>query len=739
MDAYVRKLLNKERAEVLYLGVITLLAIAVRILVRSFVAEDWSVYWSSWLAQLETGGFAALKDDFYDYAPPVMYLLYLITLLPVNAMTAFKGICCMLEIIGAVVIAKTVFVCTKSREKAVFSYGVFLFLPTVILNAAVWSQCDIIYTLLLLCSVYFLIQDKTWRGMWFYGAAFAVKLQTLFIFPFLVILWVQKKVQIKHFLTIPVMYLLGILPAYLAGRPFLELLGIYAFQGSKDRWSLSIKFPNIYQIIGNNYFLDEYVSAGMYLILGILMLTLFWMAYQKVQVTKEYIILMVVFFGMLTTYFIPHMHERYLYLTDAFLLIYVLIRVRRFPLFLGSTFLTVIGYAQYLTKKEPYLPYGVLAFVQLGILIVIGLDLYHFPKGELEQTEEIEPKKRIDDLLRGLLFQKIQIGRWQFTFLEGLLAVCITGVGYLLRTPFETGLPHWAYLLAEWYLAVAAAVLVWRYTANRKKALGTYGILIILPVIIAEGTILRGDACVGCVWFLSALLFLGKGEKEEHPWLFTAVTAGLLLWSVRYIGILFACLVLWQQQKLKSEQVLLLGAAGGIRFLYSYQAWIGARYTLTTFHWANIYEIVGRESVQGQQIDPISLVGLFLTLGIVVLLLYLFSLYPWKSKKMQESEVLLRLFLFFGLLAGYFLPYMDQSYGYLYCVLSVIYLMLAPGDFWVPMLLEIIAYAGYQEAFHHASMMSMTVFAVMQFLVIGYLGTRLLEDAGVLCVWRQKN
>jgi hypothetical protein len=232
--------------------------------------------------------------------------------------------------------------------------------------------------------------------MWFYGAAFAVKLQTLFIFPFLVILWVRRKVDLKHFLTIPVMYLVGILPAWIAGRPFMELLGIYAFQGSKDRWSLSIKFPNIYQIIGNNFFLDEYVSAGMYLILGILMLVMFYMAYQKVRVTKEYVILMIVFFGMLTTYFLPHMHERYLYLTDAFLLIYVLIRVQRFPWFVMASFLTVVGYGQYLTKQTPTVAYGVLAFLQLLLLVRIGLDLYgYFHDPAYQLAEHVEEERRI--------------------------------------------------------------------------------------------------------------------------------------------------------------------------------------------------------------------------------------------------------------------------------------------------------------------------------------------------------
>ena len=44
---------------------------------------------------------------------------------------------------------------------------------------------------------------------------------------------------------------------------------------------------------------------------------------------------------------------------------------------------------------------------------------------------------RVDDLLRGLLFQRFRVGAVSFDFLEGLLAVCITGAAYLLRTPFE--------------------------------------------------------------------------------------------------------------------------------------------------------------------------------------------------------------------------------------------------------------------------------------------------------------
>ena len=397
MDAYVRDWLKKDRhTEYLLIGVLTVLAVLVGISMRTFVSDDWVIFWDDWFFHLESKGFAALADDFYDYAPPMLYLLYLITLLPVNYMTAFKGFCCLLDFAGAAAVAGLVWNGTQNRKRAVFAYGIFLFLPTVILNGAAWCQCDIIYTLFILLCVSFLLRGKTWTGMWFYGAAFAIKLQSLFIFPFLVILWVRRKVDLKHFVTLPVMYMLGILPAWLAGRPFSELLDIYVAQGTQDAWSLSIKFPNVYQIIGNDFFLDEYMGAGMYLILGILMMVLFWMAYQKVRVTKEYVILLILFFGILTTYFLPHMHERYLYLTDAFLLVYGMIRLRRFPLLVLAAFNGIAGYAQYLTKQTPLVPYGVLAFFQLGILIVLGLDLYRFPVYEKDRQElDLQEEGRI--------------------------------------------------------------------------------------------------------------------------------------------------------------------------------------------------------------------------------------------------------------------------------------------------------------------------------------------------------
>ena len=108
-------------------------------------------------------------------------------------------------------------------------------------------------------------------------------------------------------------------------------------------------------------------------------------------------------------------------------------------------------------------------------------------------------------------------------------------------------------------------------------------------------------------------------------------------------------------------------------------------------------------------------------------------------KREQKGLHLLRLFLFCVLFTGYVLPYMDQSYGYLPCVLAILYMMTAPGEFLTPLLLQIVAFAGYQECFNGESMMPMAVFAVLQLLVILWLGAELLRDAGMgNYIWKRK-
>lgn len=390
MDNFLRGLMSKkvkigsvtlDFLDLLLLFGISVAGFLIRYVFRLIVTDDWKIFWGPWIDTLKEGGFKALSTDFYDYAPPFMYILYFISKLPIDSMIAYKVISCIFDFFAALVASAIIYNVTKSKTRAIGVYSIFMIMPTLVANSALWAQCDIIYATFVLLSIYFIFKDKPNLAFIFYGIAFAFKLQTLFIFPLFIILWAKNRVQIRHFLWIIVMYFIGILPAWLAGRPLRELINIYVAQGTQDAYSLSLKWSNIYQIYGPTFFIKEYEKAGIWLILGILMLLMFYMALKKYEMNKEFILLVGFFFAMVTAYFLPHMHERYGYLADILAVLYAFTTVKRFYYPLIHMMLSLSAYMEYLsyTFAGP-IPYY--SFVELGLIILAGLEIYFAMSGK---------------------------------------------------------------------------------------------------------------------------------------------------------------------------------------------------------------------------------------------------------------------------------------------------------------------------------------------------------------------
>ncbi|MEQ2471540.1 hypothetical protein [Laedolimicola intestinihominis] len=398
MNSFLKKR-GLNRMDLCYLAALTLIGLGIRVILRVVITDDWLMYWDPWISDLKEMGFSYLATDRYDYTPTFVYILWAISRLPINPMTAYKGLHCVLDFVAAGILGKMIWKVTRSKRKGILSYGLFLVVPTIWANSALWAQCDIIFMTFLLLCFYYLFEDRPCKAMFFYGMAFVFKLQSLFIFPFLVILWVNKKVDLKHFLWIPALYFLSIVPAWIAGRPLMDLINIYMAQGAQDVWSLSIKWPNIYQIIGNQFFLLEYTSAGTWLILGILMVILYAMAQKRYRITNEFIVQMALFFAILTPWFLPHMHERYGCVADILAIIYAMMNTKKFyfPLVqILVSFNSYMAYLSHLGSDEPTIYYGVWAIAELGLLVLVGLDIWHYmrnPENQIPMEQETVKKE----------------------------------------------------------------------------------------------------------------------------------------------------------------------------------------------------------------------------------------------------------------------------------------------------------------------------------------------------------
>jgi Gpi18-like mannosyltransferase len=386
MDNYLINLLHKEfkigKMKLTFLHILLFVGITFATLMMRYCFRDnetWDYFasWKPWVEKMrEMGGFKGLSGDFYNYTPAYITLILLLSYLPINLLYSIKMVSVIFDIIMSVMSGIIIYDITKNRTKAIGIYSIMMLVPTVANNSALWGQCDVIYSTAILYTIYYLINDKPAKGMFFYGIAFALKLQSLFVFPALIVLWALKKIDLKHFLFMPVVYFAGILPAWIAGRPLKELLLIYARQ-AVDSPQLSLGYPNIYHIIGTTDFIDVYSSTAIWLTLGFMMVIMYYIARSRVDVSKEFVITLFLLFVLISTCFLPFMHERYAYVADVLTVIYAFIYIKKFYIPLIQILISFSAYSIILSAYVN-VPVIIYSFASLFLIYDIGMQIYRY-------------------------------------------------------------------------------------------------------------------------------------------------------------------------------------------------------------------------------------------------------------------------------------------------------------------------------------------------------------------------
>ena len=345
--------------DILLFLVLTGFALIMRYVLRNVVAGDYKMFFEPWVATLREagGGIKGLSAEFeyVDYTTPYLTILSFISICPfLNTLLLMKLVSIFFDFVAAFAVMAIVYDRTKNMTYGILGYGALLMVPTVLTNGAMWAQCEIIFTSFVLWSLYFMLKDKPAWSMAFYGIAFAFKLQTLFLAPLYVILWMKGKVKLKHFLFLPLMYVIGMIPSLLAGKSFWELISVYFFQanGQMDIYALSHKFPNIYQLIGTDSFLFEYADAGIWVTLGALMILMYCFARKQYEMNACLLLRMGMLLTMTVVFFLPHMHERYAILVDVMAIVYVFFDFRKLYIPVLTILCSFAGYTVYLAQNN---------------------------------------------------------------------------------------------------------------------------------------------------------------------------------------------------------------------------------------------------------------------------------------------------------------------------------------------------------------------------------------------------
>src|SRR6185503_4470866 len=119
-----------------------------------------------------------------------------------------------------------VFLSSGSRSRAATAAAVLCVAPTPLVNAFAWPQADCIFTSFLALFVLFAIKKAPVAAASMFGVALAFKLQAMFLAPLLLYLILAKRMRVWHLACVPIIYLLMMLPAAIAGRPWFELVTV---------------------------------------------------------------------------------------------------------------------------------------------------------------------------------------------------------------------------------------------------------------------------------------------------------------------------------------------------------------------------------------------------------------------------------------------------------------------------------------------------------------------------------
>ena len=226
------------------------------------------------------------------------------------------------------------------------TYAVVLFLPEVVINSAIWGQCDSGYTMFVILALLYLLKEKYTKSFIFLGLAFSLKLQFIFILPLFIVVYVmKKKFSILNFLIIPLVNLVLCIPAMIFGKSFKDILLVY-FKQVYNFGGVSRNFLNLYALISEDARILVYY--GIFLTIFVCLFMLIYLIYKRVNLTNKMILNLGLWFLVIVTFLLPSMHERYLFAGSVLSVIYYIVYKENFALMIGIILSAIVTYFGFL-------------------------------------------------------------------------------------------------------------------------------------------------------------------------------------------------------------------------------------------------------------------------------------------------------------------------------------------------------------------------------------------------------
>ncbi|MGN0773804.1 MAG: hypothetical protein ACI4MP_08475 [Candidatus Ventricola sp.] len=187
--------------------------------------------------------------------------------------------------------------------------------PTMLMNAGVWAQCDATFAMLALWGLALLMDEHPLAGCVLWGLALGTKLQSAFLFPLLIVLFMKNRVQLRHILALAAAAFLCQIAIVLDGQGLMSLVTRYAVQLEDARWELGLSdgMPNVYKLmlVAST---REFSGMGLYLGIASAMLVAAALLRTRRELTNDTLLLGALLLACGLPLILPQMNARSWYL-----------------------------------------------------------------------------------------------------------------------------------------------------------------------------------------------------------------------------------------------------------------------------------------------------------------------------------------------------------------------------------------------------------------------------------------
>lgn len=311
-------------AQIAMLVALSIMAAVLRYCLRDDISGDYRSFLEPWYQTMQAGGITTLGTQVGDYNLPYQAVIYLMTLLPVRPLYAYKLISCLFDYLLAQGVAQVTQQLSTSCKAGILAYVMVLFFPQVYIDSAHWAQCDAIYVTFLVWAFACYLRDWYRRAFLMLGIALSFKLQAVFVLPFYGLCWlIDRRHAFTRFLwVIPGFYLLC-LPGIAMGRSVIDPFLAYLTQ-TTEYAAIRFNFPSFWGIFYDAGTHSEWNKIAIGITAGVLLIgAAMWLRSKRrgtCDQNPRRSLQLLIWSIWTCVLFLPNMHERYAYALDMFLI-----------------------------------------------------------------------------------------------------------------------------------------------------------------------------------------------------------------------------------------------------------------------------------------------------------------------------------------------------------------------------------------------------------------------------------